>query len=345
MAIVQIEESGLALSQRDYASSTETSVEEASQYMDGGQLFKQNREKDIAYLEKYMLPLFISGLVLFSLQIILIIVSVYIVSCVLKTQERRYKNVAHISWASQMTIILLSSVYSGFFISLGVIHSTDTCHLMDYSDYTESTSEITTLYNQELSPLLNTCIYNEPAEQNAAINMGIAEEAEELYVYYEASIQFLAATDALPPEEDTYAVYDAYIAQLDEWSIFLTDLTLLDEAEDRPITMQPEALLVDINERVNLSQDPYRKDHCMQFRDQVKEDIQECYELDEDRIFIIESVANEAEALEQTGYPVCYSINDRDRQFASWRYFEQGSITDEIDCTAARDRYNQWKEF
>ena len=166
-----------------------------------------------------------------------------------------------------MTIILLSSVYSGFFISLGVIHSTDTCHLMDYSDYTDSTSEITTLYNAELSPLLNTCIYNEPDQQNAAINMGIAEEAEELYVYYEASIQFLDATATLPPTEDTYAVYDAYIAQLDEWSIFLTDLTLLDEAPDRPITVQPEDLLVDINERVNLSLDPYREDHCLQFRD------------------------------------------------------------------------------
>lgn len=86
-------------------------------------------------MNKYLLPLFITGVILFSLQIILIITSVFIVSCVLKTQERKYKNVAHISWASSLIIITMSSIYSGFFISLGVIHSSDVCHLMDYADY------------------------------------------------------------------------------------------------------------------------------------------------------------------------------------------------------------------
>ena len=76
---------------------------------------------------------------------------------------------AHISWVSSIVSIFMSSIYSGLFVALGTVHLNDTCELLDYSEYTESVSEITTLYNPSLSPLLNTCMFSDV--KNAITNL------------------------------------------------------------------------------------------------------------------------------------------------------------------------------
>ena len=84
-AIETIQTAGAILAANNFFESTKISSSAASDYIDGGQLFKESSEKDARYLNKYQLPLFITGLVIFSVQLILIVVSMFVVACVLKT--------------------------------------------------------------------------------------------------------------------------------------------------------------------------------------------------------------------------------------------------------------------
>ena len=160
-AITEIQSAGQLISETDYMQKSVDSVFEAATYQLGGQMLQEARVQDFEYMRKYLNPVFITGIVLYSLEALMIIVSVWIISCVLKTQERRYKNIAHISWASSLSVIFINSIYTGIFIHLSVSSSRDACNLLDYTEREEDFSQVTTIFNPQISPILNTCVFGE----------------------------------------------------------------------------------------------------------------------------------------------------------------------------------------
>ena len=117
-----------------------------------------------------MLPIFITTVGIYSLSILTLLVSIFNVSCILKTQERKYKNVAHISWISAFTMMIVGSLSACFFTIVSVFME-DHCILLDYTEGAESVSGVSNLYPDQLVPILNTCMFGE--SKNAAIDLGL----------------------------------------------------------------------------------------------------------------------------------------------------------------------------
>jgi hypothetical protein len=45
-----------------------------------------------------------------------VLVSIFFVTCVIKTQQRRFKNAAHISWVAPLVMLFVNTVYIGGFV-------------------------------------------------------------------------------------------------------------------------------------------------------------------------------------------------------------------------------------
>lgn len=276
-AILAIKEAGTKIGSNDYSITAEISAVAASNYTDGGQVFKQHRENDAEYLKQFLLPLFITGIVAYALQLVLLIASIIIVVCVIKTQERKFKNIAHTTWVSAFFMVVLASVYGGFFMIIAVNQSQDTCDLMNYSERQQDVQNVTTLYNAKLAPILNTCMFSEPEGQNAAINLGIQEQTEALFQIYQASETFFEATTLMPPYDQIEKAFDDYIAQLASWGEKPSQLSFNDPTPDDPIRYQPLEQLETINQRTDLTNpDSDPKKVCQSMRDQVVELESEC---------------------------------------------------------------------
>lgn len=111
--------------------------------------------------------MFITILVIYSLSVISLCISIYIISCILKTQKRVYKNVAHISWISAFIMLIVGSLSACIFTLVSML-TDDHCIMLDY---TETNSDVAGVpyYPDGLSPILNTCLFGK--EKNAAIDL------------------------------------------------------------------------------------------------------------------------------------------------------------------------------
>lgn len=116
-ALVGMQQTGLPLlpSESDFSQLQESATLNASMYVEGGQQLQTNREVELDWLHKLVLPIFITTVVIYSLSVICIIFSFIIILCILKTQERKYKNVAHISWVSAFVMMIVGSLSACFF--------------------------------------------------------------------------------------------------------------------------------------------------------------------------------------------------------------------------------------
>ena len=79
-----------------------------------------------------LLPLFSAAIGLYGLAFILQIIAIVIVSCVLATKERKYKNIAHVSWVTAAI-----SLFFGIFLTccnvIGTLTIRDACLVLDYT--------------------------------------------------------------------------------------------------------------------------------------------------------------------------------------------------------------------
>jgi len=62
-----------------------------------------------------VLPSFIVSTVVYSLSVVFLLYSIINVCCIMKTQERKYKNIAHISWISAFLMMIVGSLSACFF--------------------------------------------------------------------------------------------------------------------------------------------------------------------------------------------------------------------------------------
>ena len=116
--------------------------------------------------------MFIASVVIYSICIISIAVSMYIVSCILKTQERRYKNVAHIAWVSAFTMMIVGSLSACFFTIVSLL-TDDHCNILEYTEAKKSVAGIPHLYPTDLVPILDTCLFAELKNASKDLEMEV----------------------------------------------------------------------------------------------------------------------------------------------------------------------------
>ena len=128
-------------------------------------------------MDMLVLPIFISGVGLYTISFILQIVSIIIVTCVLITKERTYKNIAHVSWCTAAVLLVFGIIFT-FFFTVTALIARDSCIILDYTKDHNSTADLPLLYPEYLSPLLDTCLFSD--KKNAADNLNFGPAAKAL---------------------------------------------------------------------------------------------------------------------------------------------------------------------
>ena len=99
----------------------------------------------MAWMDILVLPIFIGGSSLYAISFILQFISIIIVSCVLVTKERRYKNIAHVSWCTAAVTLVFGIIFT-FFFTITALLARDSCIILDYTEAKKSTAELPLLY-------------------------------------------------------------------------------------------------------------------------------------------------------------------------------------------------------
>ena len=76
------------------------------------------------------------------------------------TDERRWKNRAHIGWISGVISLLVLTVLSAGY-AFALLFLTDTCAVKNAYEDLKTTTGLNRLYPVEIQPLLNTCVFGD----------------------------------------------------------------------------------------------------------------------------------------------------------------------------------------
>lgn len=167
-AILAMQADGYPLIDSDFTQLSEQSMLLASPYIEGAQELQVNRQIEISWVQTWVLPIFISTQVIYSLSVICLVVSIYIIACILKTQQRKYKNVAHITWVSTFIMLIVGSLSACFFTIVSLL-TDDHCTILDYTEEQKSVAGVPHLYPASLVPIMNTCLFGDV--KNASIDL------------------------------------------------------------------------------------------------------------------------------------------------------------------------------
>ncbi len=170
-----------------------------------------DRSAELSWIDNLVLPIFITTVVIYSLSVICVLFSIINVCCVLKTQERKYKNVAHISWISAFTMMIVGSLSACFYTLVSVL-SYDHCVILDITETKENVAGVPNIYPTDVVPLLNTCMFDDV--KNAGTNLGSYAQMESLEALNKTSADFLTASDSLTWDNSVWA---DYYAQINVW--------------------------------------------------------------------------------------------------------------------------------
>jgi len=99
------------------------------------------RQTELSWIDNLVLPIFITTVVIYSLSVICVLISIINVCCILRTQERKYKNVAHISWISAFTMMIVGSLSACFFTLVSVL-TDDHCIILDITESNMNVAEV-----------------------------------------------------------------------------------------------------------------------------------------------------------------------------------------------------------
>ena len=226
-------------------------------------------------------PIFIGVFSMYAISFIMQLHSVIIVSCVLVTKERKYKNVAHVAWTTA-AITLFFGIIVTCFLTMTVLLNRDSCLVMEYSKEKGTTRDIPMLYPPEISPLLDTCLFE--ADKNAAINLNFGPAAQAL-----ENMQLAGHDYKLAQTESTndVAAYTKWVADIEErgktkptsFLFSVKNITDSDPATvDRPQNpeiVQPEKQLRKVNNRTN-SELSDLLEVCNSSQDDIVEALSEC---------------------------------------------------------------------
>ena len=81
-------------------------------------------------------------------------ISLCIIVCVLLTGDRKYKNIAHLSWITAVVALSLTCFFVCIY-SLAAVMIHDVCSVYKEAESKNSTANFTGLWPEEVSPLLD----------------------------------------------------------------------------------------------------------------------------------------------------------------------------------------------
>ena len=140
------------------ADTTLTAINKAASYTVGGQELRETNVSFIEWSQKLVRPIYISTLAYLSCIITLYIISFVVILSVLLTNKRSCKNIAHVGWISG-AISLLLGVIQGTAYAFSSLIIYDYCGVLDSSTESASIDGLTTLYPQDLAPVLDACMF------------------------------------------------------------------------------------------------------------------------------------------------------------------------------------------
>ena len=156
--------------------------------------------------------MFITTVVIYSLSVICIIASIFIVFCILKTQERKYKNVAHISWVSAFIMMIIGSLSACIFTLISLL-TENHCMILNYTEKQNSVNGLQDLYPTSIVPLLDTCLFG--LEKEATVPLGIDDQVKAMTKLQASSQDFVSASADTTWDDSVWVNYKTN--QLDSW--------------------------------------------------------------------------------------------------------------------------------
>ena len=127
------------------------------------------------WFESLVIPVSLTTVVICSLSILCMLFSITIVACILATQKRAYKNVAHVTWISAFIMMIAGSISTCFFTLVSLLLD-EHCAILDYTEKNKEASGVPSIYPNKIAPLMNTCLFGQ--EKNAAIELDLIEETK-----------------------------------------------------------------------------------------------------------------------------------------------------------------------
>jgi hypothetical protein len=84
--------------------------------------------------------------------------SIIIVACVIKTGDRKYKNISHLGWITSMLSWSYTILVTTFLLA-GAIITNDLCSIYIHTDEEHSVANFTRLWPADIQPLLDNCMF------------------------------------------------------------------------------------------------------------------------------------------------------------------------------------------
>ena len=121
-------EAGKPFLQADFFEDQAQAAEQFAVYQRGGQNMQIKVKVITDFLENIHFPIFVVGISVNGLCILMYATAFGVIACVLWKGERKYKNIAHLSWITSVFTLLVSIMYM-FFAAISLIVINDTCSM------------------------------------------------------------------------------------------------------------------------------------------------------------------------------------------------------------------------
>ena len=170
------------------------------------------RQGELNWLNQLIIPIALAEIVIYSLSVLCILASILIVSCILATQKRAYKNVAHIGWISALFMLMAGSVTTCFFSLVSMLLD-EHCAILDYTERNRDASGLPSIYPDKMAPLMNTCLFGEL--KNAAVELNLIAETAAVNDLHASSKTYLRASETAKWNQK---VWDNFLTQISRWA-------------------------------------------------------------------------------------------------------------------------------
>ncbi len=222
-----------------------TAAANVTTYQQGGQLYQNLWIGFIFNLMTATPNFWISVISYLAVSMGLIIISLVFITCLLCTDQRKWKNVAHISWINSSIMLFFSTCLAGLFSFVQLV-LTDFCVTITDQDASNTVSGLDNLYPLQLQPFLTTCFYG---KTTLIDSLKVSQQSDTLdSMNYEATNYLYSAT---LDQQVQYAVLTDEQTVLQNYINFPHFLEF--EAKVGDAMTQPVEQLYNINQKTDLN--------------------------------------------------------------------------------------------
>lgn len=138
----------------DFIDGTAEAAGDSAQLQEGGQKMQKVFKKITDFLQSIQFPIFISFTTIQVACCSLYFLSTCTVICVLTTNSRKFKNIAHISWSTSVVTFTISCIFIAFYAAFALLFN-DICSVFDDARDRKTTRGLTAIWPDEISNILD----------------------------------------------------------------------------------------------------------------------------------------------------------------------------------------------